>query len=313
MQQGNPNSFGQMQYNQQPMQQMQPGMGMGAGMGVPPSGGMGMGAPGMGMGMGMGPGVGMGQGPPVVNVQQQQQMGQRQQPMGMGVIGGGQRDPLEDILGPFPCVRIRGLPFEATMEDVIMFFQGLVVLDVVLAVRGDGRGSGEAFVVFSNPMDCQMALQRDRQNMGRRYIEVFQAKRGDYYQAISAAAPLPTAGGPGGMGGYQGGGGGGGPRGAPAGQLSEHTGILRLRGLPFSASKADVLHFFDGYEIVEDSIEFVVRADGRVTGESYVQFTSPDAAKAAMARDRNVIGSRYVELFISTPDEYQRVTGRQLG
>ena len=114
-------------------------------------------------------------------------------------------DPLEAILGPFPCVRLRNLPLEATLEDVLVFFQGLVVLDVIL------QGNGEAFVVFANPMDFQMALQRyvhdslrssfttralfdlmpwcliisDRQGMGIRYVEVYQGKRHDYYAAIA--------------------------------------------------------------------------------------------------------------------------------
>jgi hypothetical protein len=67
---------------------------------------------------------------------------------------GGTVDPLESVLGPFPCVRLRGLPFDATLEDVLVFFQGLGVLDVVL------KGSGDAFVVLGNTMDYQMALQR---------------------------------------------------------------------------------------------------------------------------------------------------------
>lgn len=100
-----------------------------------------------------------------------------------------------------------------------MILQGIGVLDVVVLQRG------EAVVVFNTVMDQHMALQRDRyahtplepllqphlvrlgvacadvalsvdgplwrvwrwcrQNMGRRYIEVFHAKRSDYYNAIS--------------------------------------------------------------------------------------------------------------------------------
>jgi heterogeneous nuclear ribonucleoprotein F/H len=40
------------------------------------------------------------------------------------------------------------------LEDILILFQGLVVIDVVLV------GQGEAFVIFANPMDYQMALQR---------------------------------------------------------------------------------------------------------------------------------------------------------
>ena len=68
---------------------------------------------------------------------------------------GNSSDPLEVILGIFPCVRVRGIHFDAAIEDVLMQFQGFVVLDVVLNTE-----AGEAFVVFSNPMDYQMALQR---------------------------------------------------------------------------------------------------------------------------------------------------------
>lgn len=84
----------------------------------------------------------------------------------------GNFDPLEAVLGVFPAVRIRGLPFTATLEDVLIFFQGLVVVDVVL-----DKVKNEGVVLFANPMDFQMALGRDKQHMGRRYIEVFQGKR----------------------------------------------------------------------------------------------------------------------------------------
>jgi len=76
-------------------------------------------------------------------------------PLPPGIPGlGASTDPLEAVLGPFPCAHLGSLPFDATLEDILVLFQGLVVIDVVM------MGSGEAFVVFANPMDYQMALQR---------------------------------------------------------------------------------------------------------------------------------------------------------
>lgn len=76
-------------------------------------------------------------------------------PLPPGIPGlGASTDPLEAVLGPFPCARLKNLPFDALLEDILLLFQGLVVIDVLLL------GSGEAFVVFANPMDFQMALQR---------------------------------------------------------------------------------------------------------------------------------------------------------
>ena len=47
-------------------------------------------------------------------------------------LGIGLLDPLEALLGSFPCARVRGIPYEATIEDVLVAFQGLVVIDVVM-------------------------------------------------------------------------------------------------------------------------------------------------------------------------------------
>ena len=59
-------------------------------------------------------------------------------------------------------------------------------VDQFCAIAGaDAKAeAGEAFVVFANPMDFQMALQRDRQTMGGRSIEVYRGKREDYYLCV---------------------------------------------------------------------------------------------------------------------------------
>mmetsp|Transcript_13199 Transcript_13199/g.27128 ORF Transcript_13199/g.27128 Transcript_13199/m.27128 type:complete len:88 (-) Transcript_13199:132-395(-) len=83
-----------------------------------------------------------------------------------------------------------------------------------------------------------------------------------------------------------------------------------MRGLPFQATKQDILEFFKEYKPIENSILLTYRGDGRATGEGYVAFNNAADAKAAMALHRNMIGSRYIELFISNKEEHSRNVSR---
>ena len=47
-------------------------------------------------------------------------------------------------------------------------------------------------------------------------------------------------------------------------------------------------------------------ADGRPNGMAFVEFDSPAAAEAALGKDRHLMGSRYIELFISSEEECAR-------
>ena len=272
----------------------------------------------------------------------------------------------------FPVVRLRGLPFNAGELDVLEFFAGLEAVDA-LVVRRDGRTTGEAYVVFSNVMQMDFALQKNRASMGRRYIEVFRSKKAEYYHAVAAAvresqtngareslhaatsSALAGASGAYGDNGAYGdasvvagdgtqqafvgghhaavgasayGGAayaGGAPHGQPpmphgvpgvgrggAAAAAEHTGVLKLRGLPFSATKDDIIGFFGGAgeleltPLVHDSIHIVTSLDGRPSGVAFAEFQSPEEAKIAMARDRQSMGTRYVELFASSREEATR-------
>nr|AFK41709.1 unknown [Lotus japonicus] len=90
----------------------------------------------------------------------------------------------------------------------------------------------------------------------------------------------------------------------------EYTEILKMRGLPFAVTKSQIVDFFKDYKLIEDRVHIACRPDGKATGEAYVEFVSPDEAKRAMSKDKMMIGSRYVELFPSTPDEARRAESR---
>mgnify|MGYP000506437470 FL=1 len=204
----------------------------------------------------------------------------------------------------FPVVRLRGLPFNCTENDVCDFFRGLDVVDVLLTHK-HGRFSGEAYCVFGMPIQVEFALRRNKQNMGQRYVEVFRSKKHEYYLAVATEfneveKPRSSAA----------------PPSYPSSKSSvdkehmEHTGILKLRGLPFSASKKDVKEFFKDFDLKNDNIHFVIHSDGRATGEAYAEFDGPSQSKEAMCRDKMMLGSRYVELFPSSQDEVAKAMGR---
>merc|ERR1719253_1034723 len=93
-------------------------------------------------------------------------------------------------------------------------------------------------------------------------------------------------------------------------QVGEHTGFLRMRGLPFSSTKDDIFKFFDGYNAQQETIVLTYRSDGRATGEAYVGFLTPDDSKRAMDLHRKSMGTRYIELFISNKEEHTRAIQR---
>mmetsp|Transcript_23882 Transcript_23882/g.35298 ORF Transcript_23882/g.35298 Transcript_23882/m.35298 type:complete len:314 (-) Transcript_23882:188-1129(-) len=267
------------------------------------------------------------------------------------MLGSGSSNSPESLLGPFPCVKVSNLPSDVSVEDILILFQGFVVIDVLLC------RANEAFVVFANPMDFQMAMQRDRQTMSGRMVEVTPSQRSDYYIAIAekygkkegyASAgessailgddtahdgaisdpsgvlswalgqptntqtmnPVPSDAGRGRGTGIQSGrmgGRGSAVRRTGGGiQVGEHTGFLRMRGLPFSSTKEEITKFFEGHNIIPETVVLTYRGDGRATGEGYVGFESAEDSKNAMALHRNTMGSRYIELFISNKEEHNR-------
>lgn len=93
-------------------------------------------------------------------------------------------------------------------------------------------------------------------------------------------------------------------------QVGEHTGYLRMRGLPFSSSKEDIASFFQEYNPILESIVLTYRSDGRATGEAYVGFGTPEDSKRAMDLHRRSMGNRYIELFLSNREEHGRALVR---
>ncbi|PNH05294.1 Heterogeneous nuclear ribonucleoprotein F [Tetrabaena socialis] len=103
----------------------------------------------------------------------EEQPGMQQPDMGAGA----------QVSDGFPCVRLRGLPFDVMEGDIKMFLE-LEPVDIVM-VKRDGRFSGEAFVVLGSLQLVEAAMQKHRQFIGQRFIEIFPSQKRDYYRAVT--------------------------------------------------------------------------------------------------------------------------------
>ncbi|KAF7252441.1 G-rich sequence factor 1 [Varanus komodoensis] len=87
-----------------------------------------------------------------------------------------------------------------------------------------------------------------------------------------------------------------------------NDGVVRLRGLPYSCTEAEISKFFSGLTIV--GITFVMDQMGiRKTGEAFVQFATPEMATQALLKDKEEIGSRYIEIFPSQKSKIRTHNG----
>ena len=133
-------------------------------------------------------------------------------------------------------VRLRGLPYSAQTKDIIQFLADAQVANGDAGIHftfvADGRPSGEAFVELQSEEDVSKALEHHNEHMGRRYVEMFRASRGQMEWECRSENKVYGDGGEG----Y----GGGGPGGGGSG------GVVRLRGLPYGCAEEEVRRFFTG-------------------------------------------------------------------
>lgn len=184
-------------------------------------------------------------------------------------------------------VKLRGLPWATTVDEILKFFEGVKVRNgragVQITTAKNGRPSGEAFVEVEDEDDLENALRKDKENLGPRYIEVFKVKRQEMDWMLEHTDVVEGN--------------------------AFDQGCLRLRGLPFECTKSDIADFFSGLEIIPNGITIVEDPfNGRATGEAYVQFVDKNSADEALKKHKEKIGHRYIEIFKSTLKEIRAST-----
>nr|XP_051701639.1 heterogeneous nuclear ribonucleoprotein F-like isoform X4 [Oryctolagus cuniculus] len=214
-------------------------------------------------------------------------------------------------------VKLRGLPWSCSIEDVQNFLSDCTIHDGATGVHfiyaREGRQSGEAFVELESEDDVKMALKKDRESTGHPYIKVFKSHRTELDWVLKHSGPNSAD--------------------------TANDGFVRLRGLPFGCTKEEIVQFFSGmydhrygdsefpvqsttghcvrmrglpYKATENHIynffsplnpvrvHIEIGPDERVTGEADVEFATHEGAVAAMSKDRANMQHRCIELFLNS-------------
>ncbi|KAJ3580632.1 hypothetical protein NHX12_034330 [Muraenolepis orangiensis] len=193
-------------------------------------------------------------------------------------------------------VHAKGLPWACTADDVLHFFSECRIRDGVkgihLTLNRQGKPSGQAIIEMEHEQDVGKALEKHRQYL------VYEVSDSEAETLLRAAASMPSTASAAVTSGT----------GTSSAVDSIRTaagddGTVRIRGLPYSSTVADILRFFSGLDVVEDGVTIVRDLKGRNSGEAYVCFASQETADEALERDRGLIGNRYIEVFPSTKSQ----------
>ncbi|VDK45944.1 unnamed protein product [Anisakis simplex] len=194
-------------------------------------------------------------------------------------------------------VRMRGLPYDCTETQIRDFFasgeNGCKVMDggVLFVNKGDGRPTGDAFVMFEDEATGQRALMKHKHTIGSRYIELFRSTQAEVQQVVNRNLENVHV--------------------TVQGNRKD---CIRLRGLPYEAHVENIVEFLGdaARHIVFQGVHMVYNAQGHPSGEAFIQMDSEISAATAAAIAHNKymqIGKkqRYIEVFQCSPEDMNLV------
>jgi len=203
-------------------------------------------------------------------------------------------------MGDDPTViKIRGMPYEATAMEVCRFFKDCEIVGgpngIYFCLNEKGLPTGEAFIEMESQDDIDKALDKHKEEMGRRYIEVFESRKsvmdkvkrgGGEGRDLRDRSPRD--------------------RRDRRDRCSEYC--VKLRGLPWEATTSDIMDFFHRCNIEGGSRGIHITMDdrGRASGDAFVELETSEDMDEALKMHKRDMGSRYIEVFEANPLDVNR-------
>ena len=171
-------------------------------------------------------------------------------------------------------VRVKNLPPNCDKNKVIDFFANIPIAyaNIALVFDHTGRFCQQAILALNNLNDQIDALSQSGRYIFNYQISVEDAIPAEWEQAQQSQKVFFSR---------------------------DEKILVRMRGLPFTIKKEDILMFFAGYEVVPDSVIIGELGNGKRTGEGVILFKSEtEASRAVAEKNGSSIGRRWIELYL---------------
>lgn len=196
-------------------------------------------------------------------------------------------------------VKLLGLPFKATEEQIHTFFHPIKVVAVRFTKDPEGRPSGRAYADFRSEGDLKKALKRNRDCISHRYIELFRDEPRAEVSTTGAQSAadqlkpweLKVA------------------MGVKAGEVESITesGRIFVRNLPFSTQEEELNELFAGFGPLTEVTMPLDKTTNKATGLAFITFMLPEhAAKAYQELDGQIFQGRLLHLLPARARRSQR-------
>ena len=162
-------------------------------------------------------------------------------------------------------LKIRGLPEEATAEDIKKFLDDCRIIDDIFIVTNEaGRRNGEAVMKLLTRTDIEKAIKKKTMKLKEKFIGLEETDIDTYYKHVKKTARLEN----------------------------EDNTFIRMKGLVWSATIEDIRSFLHDSNIKE--IILTTNDRGKPSGEAFVSLETEDDVEMAMSHNKEFLQKRYV-------------------
>lgn len=206
----------------------------------------------------------------------------------------------EEVMENIPklTLKMRGLPFSATEQDIKDFFHPVSIKEIRLVQTAKGRPSGRAFVDFYNESDLKQSLKHHKEYMNNRYVELFvdegpavrkmvEEEEVGIKQQRSLKHEVD---------------------GKSEAESLLDSGRLFVRNLPYSITEEDITKLFEKYGPLTEVMIPLDKEGSHSIGYAFITFVFPEhAVKALEELDGSIFQGRLLHLMPSKNKDVESI------